>query len=256
MVKTRWFWHHGALGAPGQWRAWTAQVYPVELKELRLRSAAAVLALLSCAAAGCRHQPEPASAWVPPGQAAPELALAPTKLADDAALLRLVEAYSLTGAEAEGLQVLLQTAKDLPKARLQADPVARKLVALAVYRTVRGANLGERFDAIRALVDALQAASPDAPETIFCRAFLRFVLLQDDGKRLQPGTLDRSIVMDLDRDLGALTDKHPQFDGPGDWPHERILYERQRVAQMLTALPLAGAATPSEAPSAATATAP
>lgn len=196
---------------------------------------------------------------MPPGQAAPELALAPTNLADDAALLRLVEAYSLTGAEVEGLQVLLQTAKDLPKARLQADPTARRVVALAVYRTVRGANLNERFDAIRTLVDSLQAANPDAPETIFCRAFLRFVLLQDDGQRLQPGSLDRSIVLDLDRDLGALVEKHPKFDGPGDWSHQRILYERQRVQQMLTALPPVGAAaaaTPTDAPPAATATAP
>jgi len=234
-------------------------VYPVETKQVGLRSAVAALVVLSSAASGCRHQPEPPSAWVPPGQAAPELALAPTNLADDAALVRLVEAYSLTGAEVEGLQVLLQTAKDLPKARLQADPVARRVVALAVYRTVRGANLNERFDAIRALVDALQAASPDEPETIFCRVFLRFVLLQDDGQKVQLGSLDRSIAADLDRDLGVLVDKHPTFDGPGDWPHQRILFERQRVQQMLTLLPPVGAAlaaTATDAPPAATATAP
>ncbi|MBI5608977.1 MAG: hypothetical protein HY902_08855, partial [Deltaproteobacteria bacterium] len=143
MAKPLWFWHHGALCAPGQWRAWTADVYPLETKHFGLRSAAAVAVLLTGAVSSCRHQPEPPSVWVPPGQAAPELALAPTNLADDAALARLVEAYSLTGAEVEGLQVLLQTAKDLPKARLQADASARRVVALAVYRTVRGANLRE-----------------------------------------------------------------------------------------------------------------
>ncbi len=223
-----------------------------------LQSLAAFSVLLTGLAAGCRHQPEPATAWVPAAQSAPVLALAATDLADEAAMGRLIDAYSLTGAEVEGLQVLVQTAKELPKARLQSDAKARRVVALAVYRTVRGANLSERFEAIRALVDALQAASPDAPETVFCRAFLRYVLLQDDGKRLAAGSLERGIIADLARDLAVLVEQHPTFDGPGDWPRGRLAFELQRVRQLLVSLPAVATpagATPTDAGPAPAATA-
>lgn len=204
------------------------------------------VAALCLGALACRHQPEPATVWVSPDQAPPDLALVPVPLTDPAAMERLVESWTLLGADEEGMATLQQTARELPKARLQTDAAARRLVVLAVFRMVRGPGLAERFDAVRGLVDGLQAASPDAPETTFCRAFLRFILLRDDNGQLAAGGLERAVVADLERDLGRLVQDFPAFDGPGDWGRRRLATELPRVRALLAAMPVAlpGAPTP------------
>jgi hypothetical protein len=222
------------------------------------RSACGAMLLLLLTA--CRHQPEPPSPWVRAGQPQPPLLVVETPLHDLAALEQAIDSLSRMGAADDAVALLLQVGRQLPDARLRDDAAARRWVMLAVYRGVQGSGLAERFDSVRSLVDALQAAAADAPETRFCRAYLRWILLQDDGKTLQAGALDRAIVVDLARDLAALHSDGEAFQGPQGWDAARIAREHRRVETLLAswsaaapaAAPLGSASTATQLPSAAT----
>lgn len=228
---------------------------------LRLSVVASWVVVVSFA---CSHQPDPPSPWVAPQHPVPALRVVETELADVAAIERLVDGLAMLGAGEDGVAALLQLGRQMPAERLARDPAARRWLMVAVYRGVQGGGLADRFDTVRGLVDALQIAAPDSAETRFCRAYLRFVLLQDDGERLQAGALDRAIVADLGRELAGLADPALDFAGPAGWDVARIARERQRVEALLAAWPAtapvataaATDATPVQAPAAASGSAP
>lgn len=230
-----------------------------------MRRISVVVPLACCAVLGlaCRHEPPAPSPWVPAGQAPAPLLLAQTPLGDGPAIEQIIDSFGLLGAGEEGLGLLLSTASQLPRARLQFDDGARRWIALGVYRAVRSAGFAERFDSVRTLVDNLHAAAPESAEAIFCRSLLRLALLQDrDGKLVATG-IDRSIIADLARDLRQLTSAHPTWDGPAEYDRQRLQRDQQRVDALLASLAadataataLPQAATAATAPLAASATA-
>lgn len=214
---------------------------------------------LFAALVGCRHSPPPPSVWVPVSAqtAPPPLLLAEVAITNSAALDGLLEGLSLLGGDDELPTILQEAASRMGPDDLERNAGARLLVCHAVYRLVRAPNFADRFPAIRAMVDALHAAAPDAPETRFSRAYLRWVLLADGQGGLAWNGLDPAIVRDLHRDLQVLADQHPEFDGPGAFDHRRIRIELAAVAALLATAPatdaldfgaLPDAATPVDAP--------
>lgn len=204
-----------------------------------MRRISTVVTLTCTAVLGlaCRHEPPPPSPWVAAGQAPAPLLLAQTQLSDGPAIEKVIDSFGLLGAGEEGLALLLTTANQLPRARLQVDEGARRWVALAVYRAVRSASFAERFDSVRTLVDNLHAAAPNAAEAVFCRSLLRLALLQDRDGKLAAAGIDRSIIADLSRDLRQLTSAHPNWDGPAEYDHQRLQRDQQRVEALLASLP-------------------
>lgn len=216
------------------------------------------LSVVMSSAVACRHEPPPASPWVPAGTAPPPLWLAQTPLADSAAIEKISDSFGLLGSGDEGLSAMLKISAQVPRARLGADAGARRWVALSVYRAVRSSGFAERFDAVRGLVDSLHAAAPDAPETVFCRALLRLALLEErDGKLVARG-IERALIADLAGDLASLAQEHPAWDGPGEFDRQRLSRDRQKVDALLASLPadataaaVPASATPTTAPAAA-----
>jgi len=208
---------------------------------------------LALTLAACRHEPPPPSVWVATARLAapPPLQLAEVPLGDHGAWNRLLDGLALVGGEEELPTVLQTMASRIDAAELARNPGARQLVGQAIYRMVRAQGFAERFEAIRGLVDRLQAAAPDAPETLFSRAFLRWVLLSDGQGRLALNDLDPAIVRDLRADLAALIAQHPTFDGPGVFDRRRLRAELAAVDILLATVPAAAlpaAATPAVAP--------
>ena len=231
-------WHLGQFGASGRTLG-SRWPEPPRRKRSVVRRMPIVVTLACCifGAAACRHQPSAPSQWGPAGQAPPPLLLAQTPLSDGPAIEKIIDSFGLLGAGDEGLTLLLGSARQIPRLRLQSDQGARRWIALGVYRAVRSSGFAERFDSVRLLVDNLHAAAPDAPEAIFCRALLRLALLQErDGKLVAAG-IERSIIHDLARDMKVLTAAHAAWDGPGEYDRQRLARDQQRVAALLATLP-------------------
>jgi hypothetical protein len=207
-----------------------------------------VLAILPA----CAHEaPEP-SPYVPllQRQDPPAVVLSETPMPGSKSWEPLLSSFSLLGGDDELLQWLPEAASHLDAQVLARDPSARQLSLQAIYRMVQAPNFTQRFETIRALVDALQAAAPDAPETIFARAFLRWVLLTDGQGHLALHGMERAIAADLQRDFRTLTEKFAQFDGPGEF--DRVRLKRELAA---TEVLLAETSTPT-VPAAPSPTAP
>lgn len=208
------------------------------------------LALLGAVA--CRHEPPPPSAWTPTARAArasavgfgaaPPLVLHQASLGDGTVLSALLDGLDLVGGGDELLEILADTASRLGPADLQQNPAARSFTCHAVYRLVRAPGFAERFGRIRPLVDGLHRAVPDAPETLFARAFLRWILLADGEGGLRDNDLDPAIIEDLAGDLQRLVDDHPGFVGPGPFDQRRLRAELSAVRALLARLPVAPAA--------------
>jgi hypothetical protein len=158
----------------------------------------------------------------------PPLVLAEVPGPTAGGLEAVLEAHARVASDDELLAWLPELARQLQPATLQASAPARRLVVEALVRLVRHGGFAERFEQVRGLVDALQAAAPHEPETIFARAWLRWVLLSDGRGGLALGGLDRAVVGDLERDLTALVERHPNWRGPGDI--DRGWCERQQLA--------------------------
>ncbi len=218
--------------------------------------------LFASLANACSHEGRAPSPYTPVARLQPAAAvvLAETQMQDPKNWEHLLDAFVLLGGEDELLQWLPEAAVHLDAQILAKDASARQLTVQAVYRMVQVPNFAKRFATIRALVDGLQAAAPQAPETIFARAYLRWVLLTDGRGHLDLRGLERSIALDLHRDLETLVRKHPQFDGPGDFSHARLERELAAATRLLATpeTPAAepGSATPTVAPSAVTPVAP
>lgn len=218
-----------------------------------MRRITILVTLASCTVWGvaCRHQPPPPTQWVPAGQAPAPLLMAQTPLSDGPAIERIFDSFGLLGAGDEGLTLLLGSAKQVPRARLQVDSGARRWTALGVYRAVRSSGFADRFDSVRLLVDNLHAAAPDSAEAIFCRALLRLALLQErDGKLFATG-IERSIIADLARDMKQLTSTHANWDGPGEYDRQRLVRDQQRVDALLASLPADATPATAQLPTAA-----
>lgn len=201
---------------------------------------------LACLAACAHEAPVPALFSPVAGGSPPPMLLAETSLSASSNLDALLDAFVRAGGEDEALHWLQEAAARLEPAELARNPGARQLAQHAVFRLVRASGVTARFEAIRGIIDTLQVAAPDAPETIFARAFLRWVLLTNGKGVFSRRDLDRSIAVDLARDLRALVERFPHFDGPADFDHRRLAQELAA-----TEILLAESATPTALPDAA-----
>ncbi len=207
------------------------------------RNCLRVLSFLLLATA-CAHQAPQPSAWAPlaEGGVAPPLLTACTPIGDGKAVEQAFDAAVLLGSE-QDLTAWLQVAlHHLDPADLAGSPSVRRFALHAVVRLVRSGGFSERFADIRQAVDAMQAAAPDAAETIFARAFLRIVLMTDAGGHLHLGNLERQIGLDLQRDLQHLVQAYPDFDGPGQFDRRAIASLQRQAVVMLAESPTAAVA--------------
>ncbi len=194
----------------------------------------------------CEHRPPPASPFQPAGQTPPPLVLHEVELPPMAELDGLFDGLNAMGAQQQLWTLLEAYLQHVDSRALAQNPAARRLVANAVVRLSHAPDFMEHFAAIRKAVDTLLAVAPDAPETHFCRAYLRWILLADGQGGLRMGELTPRVVQDLAGDLRVLTQRFPDWRGPGDFTAERLRLELARVDALLATV----------APRAATETAP
>lgn len=196
------------------------------------------LILIPALALACEHRPPPASPFGPAGQPPAPLVLREVAMPEQAELDILLDGLNALGAQQQVTAMLeaeLLRADSLELARGEA---ARRLVMTAVVRLSHTTDFMEHFGAIRKAVDAMLAVAPDAPETRFCRAYLRWILLADGKGGLRLGELEPHVVRDLGGDLRYLTQRYPNWRGPGEFDPPRIRLELARVdVLLLTALP-------------------
>ncbi len=210
------------------------------------------IAVMLVGALACRHQPLPPTAASPPGQTPPPYLLAAAPLDHTPTLDRAMAGFSLVGADQDGLEVLRTVAPQFGPEDLKRDSGARRVVVWAVYREIAARQLGERFAQIRTLVDTLQAAAPGSPETRFCRALLRLVLIERSDGDLRAAGLERGLVTDLLNDLQALVAL--SWSGPAEYDAARLAHEAERIERLLAEWPADAPtdASPSSLPTAAT----
>lgn len=200
-----------------------------------LRQLLAALPLLVLLAA-C-HPREPAPEVLPPGQPPEQAALVELPLDATPDLDELVSLWPNIGADDEGLAVLAEFAPKFSAQDLAQSPGARRWVAWTVARLISAGKLAETFPAIQERVNALQSAAPQAPETRFCRAVLRLLLLRGDNG-LQANDVGRGVVEDLAADLRALQG----WNGPAGFSAPRLRDELGRVEALLRDWPAAAPA--------------
>lgn len=231
---------------------------PVCLRDRRLLLP--LLVALTGVLAGCEHDSPPATSFVPvsSGGLAPMIALVEVPIGQGRQLEALLDALDRIGAAENVTESLVGAAKQLGPSELAANPAARLWVLHAIYRLVMSKDFRERFQEVRDLTGQLHAVAPDAAETRFARAYLRWVLLADGTGGLQAKGVERGIVLDLERDLALLVAEHPAFVGPGGFDHARLDTELKSVRALLAVMPEHDVPTPTDptataAPEAATA---
>lgn len=202
----------------------------------------------------CEHPPTPATSWQssavqrpPPALALRQSELASQMIADLYAGLAVLEGGSAAA------MLLLAGAATLDDAALRDDAGARRLVVSAIYFTVHSRGLGTGFKQVRTLVDRMYALAPEAPETRFALAYLRWILLSDGKGGLRMADMEAQVAQGLLKQLDILTRDHPQFDGPGDFDRQRLVVERDAVRALLNKLPARGETTGAGLPADATA---
>lgn len=192
------------------------------------------LAGLLVTVGACRHHAEPPIPVAAPDQPAPVHVVAKYPLDHPPRVDELLNSWSLVSADDDGLDLMRATAPGITVARLATDAGLRRWVMWAVYREMRGQQLGAHFEQIRNLVDRLQQAAPEAPETLACRVQLRLLLLQGPQGELAQNGIDRQIIQDLRSDLATLAALHT-WNGPGEFDAARIAFELGRVDALLVA---------------------
>ena len=181
----------------------------------------------------CEHAPPVASPFVPAGQAPPPLVLREADLPPTAELDVLLDGLVAVGAQ-QPVWTLLETyLARVDRQELARSESARRLVATAVVRVSHAPEFLEHFSAIRQAVDLLMEVAAEAPETHFCRAYLRWILLADGQDGLKLGALEPRVVRDLASDLRYLTQQHPNWRGPGEFDPPRLRLELERVEALL-----------------------
>ncbi len=181
----------------------------------------------------CEHRPPPASPFQPAGQPPPPLVLHEVALPPSVELDRLLDGLNAIGAHQAVWSLLEDFLQSVDGPTLAHNPAARQLVANAVVRVSHAPDFMEHFPDIRKAVDALLAVSPDAPETRFCRAYLRWILLADGQGGLRMGSLEPRVVADLANDFRHLTQTYPNWRGPGEFDPPRLRQELARVEALL-----------------------
>jgi hypothetical protein len=116
---------------------------------------------------------------------------------------------------------------------------------------VQAGQLSERFEALRGVVDRLYRAAPEAPETRFALAYLRWILVADGEGRVERRSVDESVLLDLHTQLSALVRDTPTFAGPPPFDARWIRQARDAVKAKLGAAPAPAAAPAAATPSAA-----
>ena len=201
------------------------------------------LTFLLMALAACEHRPPPPSPFQPASEAPPTLVLHEAPLPPVAELDAILDGVNAIGAAQHLWQALEAFLAQVDGQELARNPDARRLVANAVVRLSHAPDFMEHFSVIRKAIDALVAASPDAPEARFCRAYMRWILMADGQGGLRPGELGPRIVQDLAADLRFLVQRYPDWQGPGEFTAARLRLELARVE----ALPVAPAKAATEA---------
>ena len=185
----------------------------------------------------CEHSPPPTSPFLPAGQVPPPLVLHEVELPAQLELDVLLDGLEALGARNQVSALLEDELQRVDRQELARSPDARRLVATAVVRLSHSEDFMARFHAIRKAVDALLAVAPDAPETRFCRAYLRWILLADGQGGLRMGELAPRVVEDLAGDLRFLTQRYPDWRGPSGFDPPRLRVELARVEALLATLP-------------------
>lgn len=213
----------------------------------RARIWTVTIAAAVCLASGCEHEAAPIEAWQSPEGPTPALSLRAAPLRDPATLPGLWRGLAAVEGDVAAAQLLLTLAGRQDDDALRVDEGARRLVIEAVVRLVQAGQLSERFEALRAVVDRLYRTAPEAPETRFALAYLRWILVADGEGRVERRSVDESVMVDLHSQLAALVRDTPAFDGPPPFDAAWIRRARDAVKAKL------GPATaPAAAPAAAT----
>lgn len=188
----------------------------------------------------CEHAPPEATPFVPAGQQPPPLVLNTLELQQTGTIDALLDGMTALGGETDVANLLENFLKHLDAQTLAHNPQARMLVAHAVVRLSHLPDFMERFDAVKKAVDLLMLQAPQSPEALFCRTYLRWVLLTEADGQLQLGTLEPEFARGLQKDLRRLVQLHPAWQGPGEFSARRLQVELARVDALLhTVLPTA-----------------
>ncbi len=198
-------------------------------------------------AGGCEHEAAPVELWQAEGAPTPALSLRAAPLHDPAVLPALWRGLAAVEGDVAAAQVVLTLATRQDDDALRDDAGARRLVIEAVVRLVQSGQLSERFEALRGVVDRLYRAAPEAPETRFALAYLRWILVADGEGRVERRSVEQSVLVDLHTQLSALVRDTPTFDGPPPFDAAWIRQARDAVKAKL-----APAEAPAAAPEAAT----
>jgi hypothetical protein len=192
-------------------------------------AAATLLAL------GCAHEPPPAEPWGPAGGVAPPLLLhgelVPVAGAAAAPLVAAVaEALTRSQGERGAALTLLAWAQTLPEASLRQQGGARRLVIEALVRLVGAGALSEGFEGLKALVDRLHRAAPDASETHFALGYLRWILVRDAQGRAAPARVGDDVRRELAAQFARVLALEPEFVGPLGFDAARLRAELATIS--------------------------
>ncbi len=180
-------------------------------------------------AVACEHRPPAATPFQPAGQPLSPIVLHEAELPPTEELDVLLDGLNALGAQQQVWTMLVEFLQRVDPRELAQSESARRLVANAVVRTSHAPDFMEHFAAVRQAVDALLQVMPDAAETRFCRAYMRWILLADGHGGLRLGELEPRIVTDLAADLRFVIERYPTWRGPGGFDANRLRVELARV---------------------------
>ena len=187
------------------------------------------LMLLPILLLACEHRPPAASPFVPAGQTPPAIVLHEAPLPATEALDSLLDGLNAMGAQRAVWTFLVDFLQNVDADALGQNEAARRLAAVAVVRLSHAPDFMEHFAAIRRSVDTLLSVAPDAAETRFSRAYLRWILIADGQGGFRLGELDARVLQDLVTDLRFVTERYPTWRGPGEFDPARMRLELSRV---------------------------
>ena len=184
-----------------------------------------LLALVSC-----EHAAAPVTAWQPAQAQAQAhgLALHAVPLSTPGATVALADALAMVEGDAATPVLLLRLCGQLDDATLGGEAGARQLATLAMVRLVSSGGLSRHFELLRGTVDRLYRLAPEATETHFALAYLRWILVSDGLDGVGAGPHDREVLRELDVQLAALAALGEAFDGPDG--HDAAWVRRAQLA--------------------------
>ncbi len=199
---------------------------PARVQAPRHRAAVVLMAVL--ALAGCEHAAAPVTAWQPVEAQAHGLALHAVPLSTPGATAALADALAMVEGDAASPVLMLKLCGQLDDATLRGESGARELATMAMVRLVGSGGLSRHFELLRGTVDRLYRLAPEANETRFALAYLRWILVSDGVGGVGAGPHDRDVLRELEVQLAALSALGEAFVGPDG--HDAAWVRRTQVA--------------------------